>query len=276
MYREFCDYTGVAMAERLNWTSTMVSRAESGKRPMSQLEVALYMGLCGVSGKELDHLLQLAGEPDDYRIKAHPGKIPDELQTLIFLESTASVIDGVESVYIPGLLQTPGYARALFEETGLLDPAEMDNRVEIRHARRVVLTRVNPALCTFWVHEHALRTPIGNAKVMQEQMLHMVFATGRPQCSIRVIPTSAGGRGLTATSFQIFRYREDRPVVYVQNETTCEFLENGQDLLAYQAVLNRLATVALNDAQSRALIANLATEYELQGVTDGAGGVAKE
>lgn len=276
MYREFCDYTGVAMAERLNWTSTMVSRAESGKRPMTKLEVALYMGLCGVSGKELDHLLQLAGEPDDYRLQPHPVLVPDELHSLLFHESTAAAIDGFEPNYIPGILQTPDYIRALLEETALADPSNFEKWVEIRHARRVVLTRVKPALCTLFVHENAFRMQIGGPRVMANQLLHLVFATGRPQCSIRVVPASAGGRGMAGSSFQIFRYHEDSPMVYVQNETTSEFLEKDKDQKVYQALLNRLASVALNDAQSRAFIADLATQYERQGVADGAGGVAEE
>jgi hypothetical protein len=139
-----------------------------------------------------------------------------------------------------------------------------------------VLTRANPVVCTLYVHEHALRMPVGGAQVMAEQMLHLVFATGRPQCSIQVVPASAGSRGMTASPFRVFRYTDDPPMVYVQNETTSEFLESGKDLKVYQAVLNRLATVALNDAESRAFIADMAAEYERQGVADGPGRLAKE
>jgi transcriptional regulator with XRE-family HTH domain len=274
--REDRGYTGQDMARRLSWTTTMLSRAETGKRSMTDLEITLYMGLCDVSGEQLFKLLELAGEPDEYRIKAHPGQIPDELHSLIFHESTASAIDGFEPSYIPGILQTPEYIRALLEEGGLADPAHIGKWVEIRHARRVVLTRANPALCTIYVHEHALRMAVGGPQVMYEQLLHLVFATGRPQCSIRVVPASAGSRGMVTSPFRIFRYSDDPPMVYVQNETTSDFLESDKDLKLYEAVLNRLATVALNDAESRSFLANLAGEYERQGAADGVGGVAEE
>lgn len=274
--RQTRGYTGTDMAQRLKWTTTMLSRAETGKRPMSTIEVATYTAVCGVTGEAQDELIALAEEPDDrYRLKAHPGKIPDVLRTLMFYESTASAIESVQPLNIPGIVQTPEYARALFDEGGWFDRATIEDCVKIRMSRREVLTRVDPALCTFYVHEYALRTMVGSPQVMSEQMLHLVFACDRPQCAIRVVPASAGSRGLTAGAFQIFHYPEDPPVVYVQNETTCEFLENGKDLLAYQAVLNRVASVALTNAQSRSLIVSLADEFEQQGVAqheDGAGG----
>jgi transcriptional regulator with XRE-family HTH domain len=280
--REGRGLNGMDMAERMSWTSTMLSRAETGKRTMSTIEIATYTGVCGVTGERQEDLLALAREPDVYRIKPHPGDVPDALKTLMFYESSANAIDGFELVFIPGITQTPEYARALFELGGKFDPAVIDSRVEIRMSRREVLTRYDPALCTLYVHENALRTMIGSPEVMNEQLLHLLFASSRPQCAIRVVPRSAGGHGLAAGSFQIFHYAEEPSVVYVQHETTCEFLENGADLRVYQTLLNRIATVALDDAQSRRLIASLASDYERQGAAqyeDGAGrspGVAHE
>lgn len=273
--RENRGYNGTDMAERLNWTSTMLSRAETGKRPMSQVEVAVYLGLCGVTDDRLHEMLDLANEPDDYRLKPHPGRIPDELRSLVFHESTASAIDSYEPIYLPGITQTPQYARAVFQETARFDEDGIETRVKIRMARREVITRYNPAQCMLWVHENALRAMVGSPKVMAEQMLQLIFVSNRPQCSIRVVPASSGCRGLSNGSFQIFRYAEDSPVVYVEHEITSEFMENGEALLAYEAILNRVASVALTDDASRAFIASMAGEYERMGAAhheDGAGG----
>lgn len=276
--RETRGYTGTDMAGRLHWSLTMLSRAETGKRVMSTIEVANYTAVCGVTGDEQKELLALAEEPDQYRMKPHPGKVPDAVRTLTFYESTASRIDSFEPIYIPGITQTPEYARALFEDGGIVPAADIEACVQARIARREVLTRYDPALCTLYVHENALRAMVGSSQVMAEQMLHLLFVGDRPQCSLRVIRTSAGGRGLASGSFHIFHYPEDPPVVYVQHETTCEFLENGQDLLTYRAVLNRVAGVALDEAQSREMIVSLAGDYERR-AADGAGrspGVAEE
>lgn len=159
--RERVGINGMEMASKLHWTASTLSRAETGKRPMSMIEIATYLGLCGVAGEEMDKILELAGEPDDYRIKSHLGKIPDELRTLIFHESAASAIDVYEQNFVPGLLQTEAYSRALFEAFGVLDRVDIEGRVEVRHARRIVLTKVNPAHCTFFIHQRALEMPVG-------------------------------------------------------------------------------------------------------------------
>lgn len=276
--RERTGINGHDMATRLEWTPTMISRVETGKRAVTQFEVLKYTTVCGVDAITQATLMDLAIEPDDYRIKSHAGKLPDELQALIFHESTASAIDIYEPVYIPGITQTEDYMRVLFEAADLIDPADIESHVKTRLGRRSVLTRYNPAQCTLFVHENALRMQFGGPQVMYEQMLHLVFASSRPQCSIRVVPASAGPNGMAAGSFHIFSYPEGTPVICLQHETTCEFLESRKDLMRYRAVLNRVANVALSDAESRSFIADMAGRYEQQGAAqDGSGpGVAQE
>jgi transcriptional regulator with XRE-family HTH domain len=260
--REQSGYKGADLATRLCWTTTRLSRAETGNRAMTELEVSTYTAMCGVAGAELDDLLALANEPDDHRLKSHEGRIPDELRTLIFHESTATEIDTVEPIYIPGVSQTEEYARALFCESGLEKPEEIENCVRTRMSRRGVLTKWNPPQCTFYVHENVLRSPVGGPQVMYEQMLHLLFLGTRPQCSIRVIPSAAAGRGLAAGSFHIFGYREGLPVVCIQHEMTSEFLESKPEVIGYRAVLNRVASVALDEGQSREFISHMASDYE--------------
>jgi transcriptional regulator with XRE-family HTH domain len=269
--REQHGFNGLDMALRLGWTQTMVSRIETGKRPVTPMEVVKYTSACGVHDAQQDALIQLADEPDDYRLKLHDGKLPDELRALIFHESTANTIENYETIYISGILQTEDYARAIFEAAGLFDATGIENRIKVRMARREVLTRVYPAQCEFFVHESALRVPIGGPRVMGEQMLHLLFASSRPQCSIRVVPASAGAYGLAFGSFHIFGYAEGAPVIYVEHQTTSEFLESPQELRSFRSTLKRLATVALDDARSREYIARLADDYERQGDRDGSG-----
>ncbi|HVV18668.1 MAG TPA: helix-turn-helix transcriptional regulator [Pseudonocardiaceae bacterium] len=274
--REQRGLMGLDIANRLCWTPTSVSRAETGKRAVTQFEVLKYTTLCGLTGEDQDALVELAAEPDDYRLKPHDGRVPDELRALIFHESTASEIESFQPIYLPGIMQTEDYARAVFEDAGIIDRAEIDTCVRIRMSRRWVLTRVSPAQCTFLVHENALHAPVGGPQVMYEQMLHLLFLTSRPQCSIRVVPIAAGGRGMAAGSFQIFSYPEGAPVVCVQHESTSEFLESPTELICYRRVLQRVASVALDEVQSRELITLAASDYERQGVARRDDEVAEE
>ena len=109
--------------------------------------------------------------------------------------------------------------------------------------RAEVLDKPKPPKCVFYIHEGALRAPVGGAHVMNEQLLHLLFLSDRVECAIRVVPIAAGARGMIAGSFHIFRYQEDPPVVYVQHETTSEFLENDFEMDAYRNILNRVASV---------------------------------
>lgn len=276
--RERLGLKGNDMAARLEWTPCQLSRVETGKRTMNPLDVIRYAAVCGLSITEQEHLFDLASEPDHHRVKHHNGTITDQLRTLIFQESTASTIEVFEPTFMPGLLQTEDYIRALFEETGKIDPADVDDLVAVRLGRRQVLTRIYPAQSAFYVHEFALRMPVGGPCVMNEQMLHLLFACSRPQCSIRVVPASARGRGAGQGSFHIFGYPEGVPVVYLQHETASEFLEDRKELIAYRSVMNRVASVALDEARSREFIASMASEYERQGAAhhDRLGGLAQE
>jgi transcriptional regulator with XRE-family HTH domain len=265
------------LAEQLDWTPSHISRSEAGKRKVTDVDAGFYLGMCGVGSREAQEVLKVINEPDDYRLQLHQGGIPDELRTLIFLESTATKIFTVEPIFIPGILQTATYARAVFQEGGWFEESQIEGRVQVRMSRAAVLDKAKPPRFMFYVHENALRAMVGDSRVMHEQLLHLLFLGNRPECAIRVIPAAAGARGMAAGSFHIFQYKEDAPVVYVQHETTSEFLENEDELAYYQNRLNRVASVALDGPQTREWLAMTASDYERQGDAQGdTGGLAEE
>ena len=65
-------------------------------------------------------------------------------------------------------------------------------------------------------------------------------------------------------SFQIFGYKEDPPMVYLQHETTSEFLENDEEVASYRRVLQRVDSVALDGPQTREFLAQVASDFERQ------------
>jgi transcriptional regulator with XRE-family HTH domain len=275
--REERGWPAYRLAERLDWTPSHISRSEAGKRRVTDFDVGYYLGMCGAPRGEVEEVLKTVNEPDDYRLQLHEGRIPDELRTLIFLESTATQIRSFQPVFIPGILQTAGYARALFLAGGLMDPDRIDYLVRVRKARSGLLDKRKPPQCMFFMHEHVLHSLVGGPRVMNEQLLHLLFMGNRPECAIRVVPISAGAAGMVGCSFQIFGYQEDPPLVCLQNVTTSEFLENDDEVASYRSILNRVANVALDGAQSREWLATMASEYERQGDVQGdAGGLAEE
>ncbi|HYS41040.1 MAG TPA: helix-turn-helix transcriptional regulator [Pseudonocardiaceae bacterium] len=265
------------LAERLDWTPSHISRSEAGKRKVTDVDAGYYLGMCGAPNGEVQEVLKAVNEPDDYRLQLHEGRLPDQLRSLIFHENTCTQMHSFESVYIPGMLQTANYARALIKATGLAAPPEIEGLVQIRIARSDVLDTKNPPKCMFFVHEHALRSLIGGPRVMNEQLLNLLFMGDRPECAIRVVPISAGAAGMNGGGFLIFGYKDDPPSVYVSHATTSEFLENDNEVASYRNILNRVASVALDGAHSREWLAALASDYERQGDAQrDTGGLAEE
>jgi transcriptional regulator with XRE-family HTH domain len=261
--RELAGYNGLELANRLGWSTTKVSRVETGARIISEVDIAIYLASCGVPRLEMDGILDLAREANyDHRLKSHGEKLPDELRTLIFHETTAVEIDSYESVFVPGLLQTEDYARALFLEADQFRGDSIGFRVQARMDRQGLLRRSYPPQCTFYLHENAIRTRIGSAQIMHEQLLHLIFLTSWRHCVIRVIPRSANGVGLASTSFHRMSYVDHDPVVEIDLETKSLFLDRKSDTERYRKVLNRLDTVALDEGQSRGVLADLASVFE--------------
>jgi transcriptional regulator with XRE-family HTH domain len=250
------------VAANLGWTASHISRSEAGKRRVTDVDAGHYLGICGAPDDELQELLKVVNEPDDYRLQIHDGRIPDQLRTLIFFESTAAHIHSYQPTYIPGVLQTPDYARAVFEESGLDEPFSIEDGIRARMGRSALLIGPKSPRCMYFIHEHALRMLIGSARVMNEQLLHMLLLGNRAECAIRVVPTSAGGRGLVNGAFQVFDYKEDPSLVYLQHETTSQFLETDEEVTRHRSILKRVATVALDGPESRKFLADLASSFD--------------
>jgi transcriptional regulator with XRE-family HTH domain len=278
--RQQTDLPAYKVAAKLGWTPSHISRSEAGKRRVTDVDAGHYLGICDAPDADLQEILKIVNEPDDYRLQIHDGRIPDQLRTLIFFESTATQIRVFEPTYIPGVLQTPEYARAVFEESGLDEPFSIEDGIRARMARSAVLTGPKPPKCMFFVHENALRMPIGGPRVMNEQLLHMLLLGNRVECAIRVVPASAGSRGLVNGTFHVFDYKEDPSLVYLQHETTSQFLETEDEVARYRRILKRVATVALDGPESREWLAKAASHFERQGDaqhgTREQGGLAQE
>ena len=108
-------------------------------------------------------------------------------------ERRAAVLRRWEPLLVPGLLQTPEYARALFrawQTTG--DEDEVENLVTARIDRQRIFDRPKPP--SFWavIDEGVLRRRIGGAKVMQDQLVHLAEMTERPAIKVHVIPAEVG------------------------------------------------------------------------------------
>jgi transcriptional regulator with XRE-family HTH domain len=259
--REKAGFVGYQLANRLGWSASKISRAETGLQPLGEVDTAIFLSYCHAEREETKYLMGVARELSDaYHLRPHGSALPDELRTLIIQETTADVITDFEVTRIPGLLQTEDYARALLAASSV--PAkEISARVQARMDRQTLLARPKPDI-TFFIHEFALRLPVGGNRVMHEQCLKLLFEVHRHGSAIRVIPIEHGAHAGMSGAFRIMRVTGHHPVVYVENRTVSLFLETVPEVATYLQMVDKLALAALNEGESRELIAQLASDYD--------------
>lgn len=159
--------TGKQAAQMLDVTPSYVSMLLAGKRAASEVDIAAFLGACRVKGAERDRLLALCREQDTPGwFQPHGSRLPQQLVTLIDHENKAVTISEFEAAGVPGLLQTGEYARAVISRVVNVPPEEVNDRVAARLARQSLFSQERPPRFTFYLHEHALRLPVGGFAVM--------------------------------------------------------------------------------------------------------------
>lgn len=250
------------VARQLDWSPSRVSRLLSGKRGGSGYDVASFLAACGAKAADKDRLMELV--EDQYRkswFQQHGVRLPKQVRALINHEKEATAIRQFEYTLMPGLLQTGAYTRALLTESGRVPEEEIGGRVSARLGRKNVFSKPKPPECTFFIHEFALLLPVGGPDVMAEQLHELLRMSVRPNITIRVVPTANGGHPGTSGPFTLMEFKEIKPIVYLESETSCLFLEMPLEIAAYESILDALDKPALPEGQSRAFIEGLAERY---------------
>ncbi|HSL09361.1 MAG TPA: helix-turn-helix transcriptional regulator, partial [Pseudonocardiaceae bacterium] len=225
--------TGKQAAQMLSWSPSFVSLLLSGKRGASEVDIAAFLGVCRVKGPERDRLLALCREQDNPGwLQQHGSRMPKQLVTLIDHENKAVAISAFEVTVVPGLLQTGEYARAVISRIVNVPPDEVDDRVAARLARQSLFSRDRPARFTFYLHESALRLPVGGRAVMAEQLRHLQRMSTRSYLSLRVVPVALGAHAATTGAFRLMEFAEFKPVAYLESETSSLFLEKPEEIQA--------------------------------------------
>lgn len=249
------------VARHLGWSDSRISRLLSGKRGGSTADVISVLSVCGVSGDERERLIALSREHEE----PNWFQLNPRIRTLLRYENKATAIREFEFNLIPGLLQTEGYTRALMAAAVWLTPHEVEERVLARMGRQRLLRRPDPPALTCYVHEFALRLPVGGPAVMSEQMHKLLRLAVRPYLTLRVVPAACGALAAVHGAFRLMEFREMNPLVYLDTHTSSVYLETADELRVYRSILARLQDAALDEAESREVIAALAVELYADG-----------
>jgi transcriptional regulator with XRE-family HTH domain len=255
-------------ARLVGWHQSKVSRIETGASGVKPPDVRLLLDTYQVGDAQLrDMLLILAGSDDGggrhHWWHAYRGVLPPAYRDFISLESQASAIRNLETSVVPGLLQTPEYARAVTRAAvGGLDndgPERLDALVQVRLARQDILRADPPLALSVVLDEAVLRREVGGPGVMARQLDRLMEAAHLPQVRLQVLPFAAGAHiGITGP-FVIFSFpsTSDLDVVVLDHLTSSLYLERKEDLEAYSEAFNTLQFHALSPEDSLDYIAGI-------------------
>lgn len=262
--RDRAGLTSPEVARLVGWHQSKVSRIETGRSGAKPEDVALLLAVYDVRDPQLRQLLEAlaetCGESGTQWWHAYRGLLPSQYRDFISLESRACAARTLETSVVPGLLQTPGYARTVTRAMlpGLSEK-KLDSLVEVRLARQEVLRATAPLALGVVLDEAVLHRAVGGERVMKEQLRHLLEMADLPHVRLQVLPFAAGAHtGLTG-AFVIFSFPNiaDLDVVVIDHLASSLYLERKEELTEYTAAFQRITTQALSHEASLDVIAGI-------------------
>ena len=255
--------TREAVVERTGINAATLYRIEHGRvRPQTRT-LRTLLDLYGVDQDQQGELVALLRDARQRGwLHAFQSELPEHYTTYIGFEGEAHSVWNYESLFIPGLLQTEDYARAVIRG-GLPNASrdEVERRVEVRMERQALLRNENPLNLWSIVDEAALRREVGGPEVMQAQFRYLMEASELPHVTFQVIPFDAGAHPGMPGSFILLQFGDAAipDVIYVDTMAGELFLEEEADVRRYKLVFEHLRAVAASPEASLSLVTSAIT-----------------
>jgi transcriptional regulator with XRE-family HTH domain len=230
-----------------------ISRLEGGRVGFKDRDVVdLFMYYDVTDPAQIQTLREIAARANSRGWWSDYSDIlPSWFEEYISLEQAAIEIRGYEVQFVPGLLQTEEYARAV-TLLAYSNPKEISRRVSLRMARQAMLSGAQPVRLGMMLDEATLSRPIGGTSVMRAQLRHLIEMSQRPNVTIQILPFKAGGHAAAGGPFSVLHFAESdlSDIVYLEQLATAQYLEKPDMVSKYLAVMERLRLEAATPADS--------------------------
>lgn len=261
------DRAGKTPKEAADWagtTTSTISKIENAKHAVQLAHIKLLLQLYGVEPPESDEILRLARDANHrgwWTSSSYGDTLPKWFRDYVGLEDDAEEIWTYDPETVHGLLQTPGYVRAIVSAARpAASPADLERSVDLRQARQDKLYRNNPPRLNVVLGEGALCRVVGGAEVMAEQLDALIQLAKLDHISLRVLPFGAGAHPGMASPFILLRFDTEpdaMDVVYLEHDTGALYLERPADIDRYTWIFTQIGKLALDEEASRRLIATV-------------------
>jgi transcriptional regulator with XRE-family HTH domain len=237
------------LGEKLGYSGAMIRSIESGHRvpkPEFARAADAFFGY--------PRFFEMTEE----RLRDLP--FPESYRPFLPYERAARVLRMFEHVLVPGLFQTPGYARAVLGKKPHTTDDEVENLLAARLARQEILSRDDPPLVYALLDEAVLHRPVAPAEVMHGQVVHLADLAASTSISIQVIPYTAGGHIGLLGAFVIAEAADMSATAFLENVADGQTMEDTDRVAPTVAVFDALRGEALTVGASRELILKVAEE----------------
>lgn len=232
------------LGDRLGWDWSLFGKMEKGETLGGPEVVQALDQHYGTPGLLLALWELAAGDHTQFR---------ERYRRYMALEAEAVSLWHFAVSVLPGLLQTPGYAREVLAAGGS-DGPELERQVDARMGRRELLEGAGaPPLRTI-LSEAVLRTPLRDAGEWREQVEYVAEVAERPNVTLHVLPLSAGLHGLTNATVMFLRLQDGRTVAYTENGYRGDLIEESTPVERLQRAYDAMRDLALSPAESRKFV----------------------
>ncbi|MDX6394297.1 MAG: hypothetical protein QOJ73_5360 [Streptosporangiaceae bacterium] len=260
--RESAGLTQEDVSERTGKDRSTLYRLENAQQRPQRSTLIQLLDLYGTDQERRTELLTLLREAGQRGwMQLDRSDLREIYADYISFESEARSVSDYESLFIPGLLQTEDYARAVIR--GALPQAteeQVESRVAARMERQALLTRDNPLQLWAIMDEAAARRIVGGPAVMREQLARLRDTAALPNVTVQVIPYDAGAHPGMPGSFIVLEFPDpaDQSLVYIDSMAGDLFLDAGMEVRRYILTFGHLRAAALRPDESVTLLAAIA------------------
>ncbi|MBA4867175.1 helix-turn-helix transcriptional regulator [Streptomyces sp. PSKA54] len=250
--REAAGMTQQELADEAIMTRSHIAHIEAGRRIPSREDA-----------RRLDQALNTGGVLSNFRPGNDRRPVAAHFEAALAFEQQASMIREFALSFVPGILQTEGYADAVLRDAAFppLGKEERAKAVATRLDRARILT--DPVSPVVWalLDEAVLRRPVGGPEVMSKQIMYLVRLMEDERIRVHVVPLGLGCHPLLVSMVSLMWFEDQPPVVYVEALHTGTVHDEPALVQRFQATYDLVLGDALPRKESLALMRSIAKEY---------------
>jgi len=256
------DLTVEDVADKLLCSATKISRLETAARRPSLRDVRDLCALYEVDEPTAAELMRLAREAREQGWWTQYEDL--NLDPLIGLEQEASAITCYSMYYMPALLQTEEYARAIIKAIApKMNPDIYEQRVEVRLRRQQLLEGPDRPRYRVLLDEAVLRRRVGGSTLMAAQLEKVLEAARHGKVTVQIVPFDAGAYAAADGYFVLLEFDDPNlsPVVFTEGLTGNQYFERTAEIARYREAVENLRDSAQTPRDSLVRMEELRKAY---------------